>query len=107
MKARINMSKDEKKICKQYVSECLQKERYEMLMRFLKINCVVLHNEFNFGTQRLEKFINSITSTMDKNANEVFWDRVDETVIDKLKLPFEREDYEERENAMRANARKR
>ena len=96
MKARINMSKDEKKICKQYVSECLQKERYEMLMRFLKINCVVLHNEFNFGTQR-----------MGKNANEVFWDRVDEIVIDKLKLPFEREDYEERENAMRANARKR
>ena len=110
MKAIYNrkLTNNEKKACKRYIVEEIQKGQNESLMRFLKVNCMILHDDFGFGYQRLAKFINCIRETMGDNVgNEIFWDKVDEIVIDNLKLPFERENYEEREQAMKENAKRR
>lgn len=105
---RNKLTSDEKKRVSGYILSEIEKGQNEALMRFLKVNCVVLHNNFGFGYQRLAKFIECIRETMGNNiGNEIFWDKVDEIVIDNLRLPFEREDYEEREQAMKDNARKR
>lgn len=102
------LTSSEKKACKRYIYEEIQKGQNEALMRFLKVNCMILHDDFGFGQQRLAKFIELISKVMGENkGNEIFWDKVDEIVIDNLRLPFEREDYEEREQAMKENARKR
>lgn len=110
MKAIYNrkLTNNEKKACKRYIIEEIQKGQNEALTRFLKVNCMILHDDFGFGQQRLAKFIELISKVMGENkGNEIFWDKVDEIVIDNLRLPFEREDYEEREQAMKENARKR
>lgn len=110
MKAIYNrkLTKREKQACQRYIVEELQKGEHGALMRFLKVTCVVLHDDFGFGRQRLEKYIDAIDKLMTENqGNEILWDKIDEVLIDKLGLPFECEDYEEREEAMRENARKR
>ncbi|MEF2919093.1 MAG: hypothetical protein U0O22_01320 [Acutalibacteraceae bacterium] len=42
---------------------------------------------------------------LENKGNEIFWDKLDELLIDKLCIPFEREDYEEREKAVIENAK--
>lgn len=108
MKAIRTISKEEKEICKRFIIEELNRKRGEELTRFLKMLCFLLNSEFGFGKQRIEKLIDSMKAFTEENrGNEIFWDKIDMKLIDDLKLPFEREDYEKCEEFMKENNRKR
>ncbi len=88
MKARIKpkhmFSKHIRDAADEYVRDEVDKAKRDELYRFLKVFFVTLNEEFKFGHDRLMKLL----------------------LIDRLGLPFEREDYEEREKAMLENARR-
>lgn len=66
--------------------------------RTLKMACIALINEFGFGQDRLTKFLSKISEVGNELCeNPHLWVRIDEQLIDKRKLPFEREDLIERE----------
>ena len=111
MKARINpkdmFSKQTRKAVDQYVLEEVDRTKKEELTRFLKIFFVTLHNKFGFGKKRLLELMLEAQELMAENqGNEILWDKIDELLINKLGLPFDREDYEEREQAVLENARR-
>lgn len=89
MKAHIE-TKEEKNI------KALKKE----IARMLKVACVVLAEDFDFGKQRLCKFLNGMSEKSDwLLENPEQWIKVDDYLIEKMKLDgeFLREDLEERE----------
>ena len=89
------------------VDEYMRKKTHNELTRFLKIVNVVLNRRFGFGTVRLNRFNRLLNEEMAKHQGDpALWVTVDKIVIDELKLPFEREDYEEREEAMEISKRK-
>ncbi len=107
MKARRVLSKEEQKACKRFIIEEVNRNKNEEMTRFLKIICFLLNNQFGFGKGRIEKLIDCLTTFMDENkGNEIFWDKLDEHLIDKMGLPFKCEDYEECESFMKENNRK-
>ena len=111
MKARIKpkdiFSKQTRKAVDQYVLEEVDRTKKEELTRFLKIMFVTLNKKFNFGHDRLFKLLKEAEKLMIENqGNEILWDKIDELLIDRLGLPFDREDYEEREKTMLENARR-
>lgn len=87
------------------IQEKADKYEQELIMRTLKIACIVLAEEYGFGQQRLERFC---CQMCDKGAylgkNPEQWIRIDEYLIDRCNLDtiFNREDLDERENAARA-----
>ena len=73
----------------------------------MKIIFVTLNKEFSFGHDRLFRLLKEAEKLMIENqGNEILWDKIDELLIDRLGLPFDREDYEEREKAVLENARR-
>ena len=107
MKARRVLSKEERKACQRFILEEIQRNKNAEMTRFLKIICYILNDEFGFGKGRIEKMIDSMNLFMEENkGNEIFWDRMDEHLIDKMGLPFKREDYDECESFMKENNRK-
>ena len=89
MKAHIK-SVEEKKV------ERLKKE----IARTLKVACVVLAEDFDFGEKRLARFLNGMSEKSDwLLENPEQWIKVDDYLIDRMKLDgeFLREDLEERE----------
>lgn len=66
--------------------------------RTLKMVCITLVNEFGFGQDRLAKLLSKTSELGEElSENPYLWVRIDEQLIDKRKLPFEREDLIERE----------
>ena len=66
--------------------------------RLLKMTCIALMNEFGFGQDRLARFLSKISEISEElSENPHLWIRIDEQLIDKRKLPFERENLDERE----------
>lgn len=111
MKARIKpkdiFSKQTRKAVDQYVLEEVDRTKKEEFTRFLKIFFVTLHNECDFDKECLLELMSKTQELMVKNqGNEILWDKIDELLIDRLGLPFDREDYEEREQAVLENARR-
>ncbi len=111
MKARIKpkdiFSKQTRKAVDEYVREEVERAKRDELYRFLKVFFVTLNKEYKFGHDRLFKLLKEAEQLMlDNQGNEILWDKIDELLIDRLGLPFEREDYEEREKAMIENARR-
>lgn len=109
MKARIQNKFDKKTIneLNAYVTQKVEKDKNEEMMRFLKLICVTLHKDFNFGGKRLARLLINTEELLKENYNnEVLWDRVDELLIEKLGLDFKRENYEERERAIRESVNK-
>ena len=111
MKARIKpkdiFSKQTRKAVDQYVLEEVDRTKREEFYRFLKVFFVILHNDYDMPSDELEELLLKTSKLMIENqGNEILWDKIDELLIDKLGLPFEREDYEEREKAMLENARR-
>ena len=108
MKARRVLDKEERKACQRFIIEEIQRSKNAELTRFLKVICYILNDEFGFGKGRIEKLIDCMNKFMEKNkGNEIFWDKIDERLIDKMGLPFKPEDYEECEAFMKENNRKR
>lgn len=111
MKARIKpkdiFSKQTRKAVDQYVLEEVDRTKKEEFTRFLKVIFVALNENFNFGHDRLLKLLKVSEKMLFENqGNEILWDKIDELLIDRLGLPFDREDYEEREQAVLENARR-
>lgn len=66
--------------------------------RTLKMICITLINEFGFGQDRLAKLLSKTSEVGEElSENPCLWVLIDEQLIDKRKLPFEREDLDERE----------
>jgi hypothetical protein len=108
VKARIKpkhiFSKHIREAADEYVREEVDKAKRDELYRFLKVFFVTLNEDFGFGHDRLMKLLLKAENLMLNNqGNEILWDKIDERLIDRLGLPFEREDYEEREKAMLEN----
>jgi hypothetical protein len=72
------------------------KERDKMAARIIKVVIACLYSEFGFGVKRTARLFKAFTEKMDTSIqDEVFWEHIDQIVIDKLNLPFDR-DYTER-----------
>ena len=107
MKARIPPQRKVNRQTLDAVDEYMRQKTHNELTRFLKIVVVVLNRFFGFGNKRLSKFIRLLNEEMAKHQGDpALWVTVDKIVIDELKLPFSREDYEEREEAMELSKRK-
>ena len=108
MKARIPPQKKLNRQTLGAVDDYMRQKTHNELMRFLKIVIAVLNRYFGFGTKRLNRFSQLLNEEMAKHQGDpALWVTVDKIVIDELKLPFSREDYEEREEAMEQCKRKR
>ena len=108
MKARIPPQRRLSRQTLGAVDEYIRQKMHNERIRFLKIVVVVLNRFFGFGNKRLSKFISLLNEEMAKHQGDpALWVTVDKIVIDELKLPFSREDYEEREEAMEQCKRKR
>lgn len=107
MKARIPPQRKVNRQTLDAIDEYMRQKTHNELTRFLKIVVVVLNRFFGFGNKRLSKFIRLLNEEMAKHQGDpALWVTVDKIVIDELKLPFSREDYEEREEAMEISKRK-
>jgi len=72
--------------------KAVQKEREKICRRFFKLSITVLHDEFMFGTERSARFINKVSELLlQTDEDEIFWEHIDQLVIDRLDLPFERD----------------
>lgn len=101
MKARIPPQRKLNRQTLGAVDDYMRQKTHNELTRFLKIVNVVLNRRFGFGTVRLNRFNSLLNEEMAKHQGDpALWVTVDKIVIDELKLPFSREDYEEREEAM-------
>lgn len=98
MKARIPPTKNQRKIImqetKRYAAEELKRQREGLTRRLFKTMLAGLHNEFGFGHERCLrafKAFNEIIAHADDD--EVYWEHIDQLVIDYLEIPFDRRDY--------------
>lgn len=117
MKARIapksNLSSKQLDIINSYIKEELIKAREEdkenwhvEVSRQLKIFTYALYLTEGYGELRIKRFLNKFQDFIcGKDVDEVFWDRIDSVLFDKLHLEdyFSRENYEEREQVIRGN----
>lgn len=61
-------------------------------IRMAKLFIVVMHEEFGFGKDRANRFLNRLTTLLIESKNDpIYWEHVDRIVIDELKLDFDRE----------------
>ena len=103
MKARIPPDKRMTLAAKSAVDQYIYEKTHDELMRFLKIVNVVLNRHFGFGKTRLNRFNAELNSEMSKHKGDpALWVTIDRILIDEIGLPFKREDYESRENAMQS-----
>ncbi len=80
---------------KQIVREYDASITNENFRRYMKLSLIALREKFGFGHDRAANFLGAISSAAeDAERDEIFWKHVDDVVIDELKLPFDREDYE-------------
>lgn len=94
-------SKEYKKQISKLVLAEIEKEKAVMTRKIIKIACVALINKFGFGKKRIQDFSEEFFKIVNDNVdNEIMWDKIDEVVIDKCGIPFEKEDYEECEEAI-------
>ena len=97
MKARIPVSDELKKAVREEVEKQYREREAEQFRRFLKLTGAALHGKrFGFGHDRIADFYGMITELSERrDQDEIFWKHIDDLMIDQLKLPFERENYEE------------
>ena len=96
MKAHIpaseRLSRREKQIVREYDSS-VQNENFQ---RYMKLSIVALHEKFGFGHDRCADFLGEISRLAEEaGQDEIFWKHCDDVVLDELKMPFDRENYEE------------
>ncbi len=120
MKARIapkqKLNPKQLKIINSYIEEEISKakekdkeSKHAEIDRQLKIFTYALYLNEGYREIRIKRFLDNYQKFIcGKDIDEIFWDKVDEVLFDKLHLDdyFNREDYEEREQAMLENARR-
>ena len=111
MKARIPPQNKLSRQTLDAVDEYMRQKMHNDRIRFLKIVVFVLNRHFKLGNKggdgKLSKFMKLVLKTLKKyDGDPALWVNLDKVVIDELKLPFRREDYEEREEAMELSKRK-
>ena len=104
MKARLNpfnrLSKKEIELLDQYIRDRAMKiyddEATGLVQRCYKTFAVALHKKHHFGRRRivdLFEILSDISELRDKD--EVFWQHLDDILINELKIPIQRENYED------------
>ena len=74
----------------------LEVQNKEFTRRIFKLMCYCLNKDFKFGRGRCERLMMSITETLEQTkTDEVFWEHLDQAVIDEMGIPLER-DYTEK-----------
>ena len=96
MKARIPLSSRQRKVARQEIDriwEEMEEEKYEYLTRrILKTFIDVMYTEFGWGPVRLTRLVNAFTKRMEEaDTDEVYWEHIDQVVIDRLGLNFKRD----------------
>ena len=77
-------------------------KRREMAERCLKIFIAVLHEKYGFGEKRAKRFYAECGELLSKaDTDEVFWEKIDRVVIDKLGIEDFTRDYTEKNKAVR------
>lgn len=99
MRARLKptaiTSKAQKQALREYAREELARQQEETMRRFFKIMCVSLHEEFQFGRDRLARLLERMTAIIDERMNdEAYWYHVD-TVLHQLGIEYQDENYNE------------
>lgn len=116
MAPKQKLSPKQLKIINSYIEEEISKAKEKdketkqaETARQLKIFTYALYLNTGYREKRIKKFLDDFQEFIcNKDIDEIFWDKVDEVLFDKLHLDdyFNREDYEEREKAMLENARR-
>lgn len=88
---------------KAHIPTSYEKEREfirEHINRVIKLFCYTLYCEYGWGATRLLRLVLAAHKASDELYEDPeYWERVDDTLIDRLGLPFKREDYDEREES--------
>ena len=88
---------------KAHIPTPYEKERdfiNEHINRVIKLFSYTLYCEYGWGAKRLWRLVLSAQKASDELYEDPeYWERVDDTLIDRLGLPFKREDYTEREES--------
>ena len=72
------------------------RKELSQMRRWMKLLCTALHTRYGFGVERLNGVISEISRLSDEQKSDpVFWAHVDKLLIDQLKIPFDRENYDE------------
>lgn len=90
MRAHIPAKNALSKQSKQAVREYVDSYEKDCMRRFFKIACITLNKEFGFGKSKLTRFIID-AGEKSSEKDEIFWWHVDQLLIDKMGIPFERE----------------
>ena len=106
MRARVpfknSVSKKRLAEAEEFIHSELKKGKQEEITRTLKIIAFSLYMFLGFGEKRVKHFLDNLSALMDE-SDELFWDRVDDVLFEKLHLDdyFNRENYEEREELLK------
>ena len=96
MKARLPLNNKLKRRVREEVEQHYNSVGEGHSRRTFKLLFVVLHQQFGFGTNRIKKIMEKVTDlSHERKQDEVFWSHIDRLLIDHLKLPLERENYDE------------
>ena len=72
------------------------RKNLSQMRRWIKLLCIVLHNDFGFGVDRLDRVMDGISKLSDEEkCDPVFWEHADKLLIDQMKIKFDREDYKQ------------
>ena len=100
MKARVpvnvkrEMKQEISRLVENEYNKVRDKENQDITRRIFKTVLFVLHKGFGFGHRRAMKVFDKLNDVIEhSNEDEVFWEHLDRTVIDKLGIPFEVRDY--------------
>lgn len=67
-----------------------------LIRRCYKTFAVALNQQFGFGKDRITKLFDSMSDiSKERDKDDVFWRHIDDIVINQIKIPFEREKYED------------
>lgn len=95
MKARRTVDKKYQERIRNEVEAEFHRQSNDMALRFFKLFCVCLNQEFGFGKHRLSKLIQAVNDiSTEREQDEIFWAHIDRIVIEYIGLDFKREDYD-------------
>lgn len=95
MKARIPLTKEQKKIARQEIATILDREEQNRTRRMYKLICYALNRKFGFGAYRICQMIEEVGKLIQESEkDEIFWEHLDRVVIDEIGMNFERENHE-------------
>lgn len=100
--AKQRLTEKEQKELDKYIfkkaMEIYKGESMELMRRCYKIMAVALNEMFGFGKSRIMKLFDRAKDlATEREHDEIYWQHIDDTLIDQMGLEFERENYQELE----------